>query len=51
MNIAIILNQFLHSRQSISAIRSIGIVMYNIGRDEGVESIKISTAPDIERYS
>jgi len=44
MNIAIILDQFLHSRQSISAIRVIGIVMYNIGRDECVESLKISAA-------
>jgi len=39
------------ARQSISAIRVIGIVMYNIGRDECVESIKIPTAPDLERHS
>src|SRR5262245_4742506 len=51
MDIAILLDQFLHSRQSISAIRVIGIVMHNIGRDECVESIKIPAAPDLKRYS
>jgi hypothetical protein len=51
VDFAILLDQFLHSRQSISAIRVIGIVMYNIWCDECVESIEIPTTPDLECYS